>query len=174
MRGLATIAPALALPSDTPDRGELLFTAFAVIAATLVLPGLTLPLLTRALGVQASAEAEQARLRPLAKRAARAALVRLREIEAREDLPDEVVDRLRNRQRELVYSLSDASSDDDAKREQIAQAAHRGRDMGRVYAEMLAASRQAIVAARSEPGTDPKAADDMLRQLDLQSARFEL
>jgi CPA1 family monovalent cation:H+ antiporter len=173
MRGLATIAPALALPSDTPDRGELLFTAFAVIAATLVLPGLTLPLLTRALGVQASAEAEQARLRPLAKRAARAALVRLREIESAEDLPDEVVDRLRDRQRVLVSSLSDATDDDD-KRQQIAEAAHRGSDMGRVYAEMLSASRQAIVAARSEPGTDPKAADDMLRQLDLQSARFEL
>jgi monovalent cation/hydrogen antiporter len=172
MRGLATIAPALALPAYTAERGELLFTAFAVIAATLVLPGLTLPLLTRVLGVQGSAEAEQARLRPLAKRAAKAAMVRLHEIESREDLPDDVVDRLRDRQRALVASLSDATDDD--KRQQLAEALQHGNDTGRVYAEMLAASRQAIVAARSEPGTDPKAADDMLRRLDLQSARFEL
>ncbi len=173
MRGLATIATALALPSDTPARGELLFTAFAVIAATLVLPGLTLPMLTRALGVQGSAEAEQARIRPLAKRAAKAALIRLRELEASEDLPDDLVDRLRDRQRALVSSLSDAPSDDD-RREQLAEATQRARLAGRAYSEMLSAARQAIVAARSEPGTDPKTADDMLRRLDLQSARFEL
>lgn len=173
MRGLATIATALALPSDTPERGELLFTAFAVIAATLVLPGLTLPLLTRALGVQASAEAEQAKLRPLAKRAAKAALGRLHEMESKEDLPDGVVDRLRDRQRALVPSLTDAPTDDD-KRQPLTEFANLSRDMGRVYAQMLSAARQEIVAARSEPGTDPKAADDMLHRLDLQSARFEL
>jgi monovalent cation/hydrogen antiporter len=173
MRGLATIAPALALPSDTPARGELLFTAFAVITATLVLPGLTLPLLTRTLGVRGSEEAERARLRPLAKRAAKAALLRLREMETTEDLPDDVVDMLRNRQRALVASLSDSVTDED-KRGQLAEVAQRGRVTARAHAEMLAAARQAVVAARSEPGTDPKAADDMLRRLDLQSARFEL
>jgi monovalent cation/hydrogen antiporter len=173
MRGLATIATALALPSDTPERGELLFTAFAVIAATLVLPGLTLPMLTRALGVQASAEAEQAKLRPLAKRAAKAALGRLHEMESEEDLPDRVVDRLRDRQRALVPSLTDAPIDDD-KRQPLTEFANLSREMGRVYAQMLSAARQEIVAARSEPGTDPKAADDMLHRLDLQSARFEL
>jgi CPA1 family monovalent cation:H+ antiporter len=130
-------------------------------------------MLTRALGVQGSAEAEQARIRPLAKRAAKAALIRLRELEASEDLPDDLVDRLRDRQRALVPALSDAPSDDD-RREQLAEVTQRARLAGRTYAEMLSAARQAIVAARSEPGTDPKTADDMLRRLDLQSARFEL
>src|SRR5262249_6795693 len=102
MRGLATIAPALALPAVTPERGALLFTAVAVIVATLVIPGLTLPLLTRALGVQASAKAEQARLRPLAWRATKAALGRLREIESEDELPGDVLDTLRNRARGLV------------------------------------------------------------------------
>jgi len=41
-----------------------------------------------------------------------------------------------------------------------------------VYAEMLAAARQEVLRARSEPGTDPAAADDVLRQLDLRSAHL--
>ena len=73
-----------------------------------------------------------------------------------------------------MSALSDAPSADDDRREQLAEATERARLAGRTYAEMLSAARQAIVAARSEPGTDPKAADDMLRRLDLQSARFEL
>jgi Na+/H+ antiporter len=173
MRGLATIAPALALPADTPARGELLFSAFAVIAATLVIPGLTLPMLTKALGVQASEEAERARLRPLAKRAAKAALAKLREIEDNDDLPDEVLDALRERQRALLATLSDTLHDEDYKAQQ-AKFAKRVRLAGQLHADLLAAARQAIVTARAEPGTDPKAADDLLRKLDLQSARFEL
>ena len=173
MRGLATIAMALALPSNTPDRGELLFTAFAVIATTLVLPGLTLPALTHALGVRASAEARRAQLRPLAKRAAKAALGKLNEMEASEDLPDDLVDRLRDRQRTLVAALTDSSADED-KRGQAAESLRHRQVAAQANAEMLSAARQAIVAARAEPGTDPKAADDMLRRLDLQSARFEL
>jgi Na+/H+ antiporter len=173
MRGLATIAPALALPADTPARGELIFSAFAVITATLVIPGLTLPMLTRALGVTTSDEAEQARLRPWAKRAATAALDRFREIEDTEDLPDEVLDTLRERLRGLAATLSDAAPGDDYKAQQ-AKYAHRVKVTGQLHADMLSAARQAIVAARAEPGTDPKAADDLLRRLDLQSARFEL
>jgi CPA1 family monovalent cation:H+ antiporter len=169
MRGLATIATALALPAATPARGELLFTAFAVIAATLVLPGLTLPLLTRLLGVQASEEARNARLRPLAKRAAKAAQARLREIETQEDLPDDIVDSMRERQRNLAASLSDEDS-----RTEQSKVAERLKVAARIHAEMLTAARQEIVASRTEPGTDPKAADELLRRLDLQSARFEL
>ena len=46
MRGIITLAAALALPRDFPQRGLLLFTAFAVTLGTLVIQGLTLrPLL---------------------------------------------------------------------------------------------------------------------------------
>ena len=170
MRGLATIAPALALPAATPQRGTLLFIAFAVIIATLVIPGLTLPLLTRALGVQASAEAEEARLRPLAWRATKAALGRLREIEGEDELPGDVLDTLRNRARGLV-ALAGFEPSEESQRSSTVQRVHLA---ARAHAEMLAAARLEIVAARSEPGTDPKAVDELLRRLDLQSARFEL
>lgn len=51
MRGVVSLATALALPLETPDRALLLFLAFCVILATLVGQGLTLPWLIRALGV---------------------------------------------------------------------------------------------------------------------------
>jgi monovalent cation/hydrogen antiporter len=158
------------LPAATPQRGTLLFIAFAVIIATLVIPGLTLPLLTRALGVQASAEAEEARLRPLAWRATKAALGRLRDIESEDELPGDVLDTLRNRARGLV-ALAGFEPSEESQRSSTVQRVHLA---ARAHAEMLAAARLEIVAARSEPGIDPKAVDELLRRLDLQSARFEL
>jgi CPA1 family monovalent cation:H+ antiporter len=48
MRGVVTLATALALPADFPRRDLLVFTAFAVVLVTLVLQGFTLgPLLRR-------------------------------------------------------------------------------------------------------------------------------
>jgi Na+/H+ antiporter len=50
MRGVVSLAAALSLPA-IPGRGLLLFVTFAVILVTLVLQGLSLPLLMRKLGV---------------------------------------------------------------------------------------------------------------------------
>ena len=48
MRGIVTLAAALALPADFPQRDFILFTAFFVVLGTLVVQGLTLrPLLRR-------------------------------------------------------------------------------------------------------------------------------
>ena len=44
MRGAVSLAAALALAADFPQRDIVLFLTFAVIFATLVLQGLTLPL----------------------------------------------------------------------------------------------------------------------------------
>jgi monovalent cation/hydrogen antiporter len=41
-----------------------------------------------------------------------------------------------------------------------------------VYAQMLTAARGAVLAARTEPGMDPAAADEVLRKLDLRSAHL--
>ncbi|WP_213981870.1 cation:proton antiporter [Sphingomonas sp. dw_22] len=49
MRGLVTLATALALPQDFPQRDLILLSAFAVVLATLVLQGLTLAPLIRLL-----------------------------------------------------------------------------------------------------------------------------
>jgi monovalent cation/hydrogen antiporter len=49
MRGIVTLAAALALPADFPARGLIVFTAFAVVLGTLLIQGLTLKPLLRAL-----------------------------------------------------------------------------------------------------------------------------
>ena len=51
-RGLVTVATALALPQNFPERGMLLFAAFTVTLGTLLIQGLTLRTLVLALGVR--------------------------------------------------------------------------------------------------------------------------
>lgn len=66
MRGIVTVATALALPLDFPQRELMLFTAFAVTLGTLVVQGLTLRPLLKVLALkddgQIDAEVRQARV----------------------------------------------------------------------------------------------------------------
>ncbi|MET8174800.1 Na+/H+ antiporter [Streptomyces clavifer] len=176
MRGVASVALALAIPLETddgspfPGRDEIVFIAFAVIMATLVLQGLTLPWLVRKLGVQADTDAEGALERDLAIRAARAAKHRLREIQDTEDLPEEVLERLRRAAYDIGARISPDMVDEE-RREAYAQRAERFRAVGRVQREMLSAARHEVLAARSEPGSDPEIVDRVLRHLDVRSLR---
>jgi CPA1 family monovalent cation:H+ antiporter len=54
MRRVVTLAAALALPAEFPERSPLTFIAFVVIIVTLLLQGLTLPMLAKRLDVTAS------------------------------------------------------------------------------------------------------------------------
>ncbi|MEO5874434.1 MAG: sodium:proton antiporter [Streptosporangiaceae bacterium] len=171
MRGLATLALALALPLDTPARNELLFIAFSVLVVTMILPGLLLPTLVRVLGVQAETDAEEAAERAIAYRAAKASMARLRELEEQEDLPARLVETLAAQQRGLLDSLCTEKIPQDA-REDFATRRKQAREARRIYAEMLAASRREVLQARTEPGVDPTAVDRVLHRLDLRSARL--
>lgn len=89
-RGVISLAAIFALPLTTddgapfPDRELLLFCAFLAVVVTLVGQGLTFAPLVRALGLRAD-EADQARLRNLARMASvEAALMRLEEMAAEE------------------------------------------------------------------------------------------
>ncbi|MCK8468770.1 sodium:proton antiporter [Microbacterium sp. KSW4-16] len=57
MRGAVTLAAAQTLPSDTPERDLLVFIAFLVAAGSLLIQGLTLPLLANLLGLRRSGAA---------------------------------------------------------------------------------------------------------------------
>ena len=52
MRGIVTLAAALALPAAFPFRDLIVLTAFSVVLGTLVIQGLTLKPLLRALDLQ--------------------------------------------------------------------------------------------------------------------------
>lgn len=97
MRGAVSLAAALALPLTLADgrpfpaRAQLLEVTFGVILFTLVGQGLTLTPLIRALGLQPDGAAD-ARELLLARRALTlAALSRVEEVAARDDLPEAVV-----------------------------------------------------------------------------------
>lgn len=177
MRGLATLALALSLPATTeageafPARAELVLIAASVLVVTLLVPGFTLPMLVRLLGVAADAEAEHAVEQAIAKRARAAALATLTPDRV-EALPEGVGASLRQRMERLDGLLrGDPASAED--REQ-AEKVRRYREVSATaQAEALAAARAEVLAARREPGIDPEAADRVLRRLDLRTVLLD-
>ncbi|MGW2068499.1 Na+/H+ antiporter [Streptomyces sp. NPDC001953] len=176
MRGVASVALALAIPltmddgSRFPDRDEIVFIAFGVIMATLVLQGLTLPWLVRRLGVRADTVKEKEFERVLAIRAAKAAKRRLKEIEDVEELPEELSEQLLRRASDIGVRISPELADEE-RREAHQQRAKRLKRLRRIQGEMLSAARHEVLAARSEPGSDPEVVDRVLRHLDVRSLR---
>jgi monovalent cation/hydrogen antiporter len=176
MRGVASVALALAIPQEVhsggpfPQRDRIVFIAFCVVLFTLLVQGLTLPTLVRLLGVGVDAEAEDRTERRLWHRATEAGLTRLRELAAAQDLPEDLVERLRRRQHDrLVRALPETYDEEQraATRERISHL----KRFQEVEGEMLAASRREMQAARSEPGADPELVDRVVRALDLRSTR---
>jgi NhaP-type Na+/H+ or K+/H+ antiporter len=178
MRGLATLALALSLPSTTADgagfpaRAEIVVIASTVLVATLLLPGFTLPALVRVLGVAEDADAEHAAEQVVAHRARHAALARMAEEERAADLPEEVSTALHERMARLGGLLrGEPLTEDDRDR---LEAMRRGRAViMRIQNEALAAARPEVLAARREPGIDPEAADRVLTRLDLRTVLLD-
>ncbi|OEV09565.1 CPA1 family monovalent cation:H+ antiporter [Streptomyces sp. Amel2xB2] len=177
MRGVASVALALAVPltvaggGSFPERDAILFIAFAVVLATLVLQGLTLPWLVRRLRVRADSAAERELERRLALRCAKAARQRLREIEAVEDLPEEVSEALVRRAHDVGARISPDIVGEE-RREAYTNRVSRMKKVHRLNGELLSAARHEVLAARSEAGVDPEVCDRVLHQLDLRSFRI--
>ena len=96
MRGAIALAAALAMPLEIPQREALLFVTLAVIAVTLGLQGLTLPLLIRRLGVEEDAGADE-RVKALTRfRTVEAALATIADLAfTGDEVPPALVDRAR-------------------------------------------------------------------------------
>jgi CPA1 family monovalent cation:H+ antiporter len=176
MRGVATVALALAIPftvnggAPFPGRDQILFTAFVVVLFTLIVQGLTLPLLVRLLGVTVDDKARRDAERHLWFRVAKAELRQLNEIADSEDLPDDVYERLSRRQQTRLATAYPEGVDEELR----AKAKQRYKEM-KEYREleqrMLAAGREEMLNARGEPGADPALVDRVIRQLDLRTDR---
>jgi len=95
MRGAVSLAASLALPQSFPHRDLLVFLTFAVIVATLVGQGLTLPPLIRRLGLVTRDQQDGVLVAETRRRLTVLALARLEELTGTERFPDEVVDRIR-------------------------------------------------------------------------------
>jgi len=122
MRGAISLAAALALPTTFAERDLVLFLTFAVIVATLVGQGLTLPPLIRRLGLVSRHEQDMVLTAEARRRLIVLVLTRMDELAAESDTPDRVTRRLRSgyealldqvdRRLDVLGAWDDASSPD--------------------------------------------------------------
>jgi Na+/H+ antiporter len=174
MRGAVSLAAALAIPlaTDTgaqfPDRDLIVFLTFCVILGTLVVQGLSLPLIIRTLGVEADQldEKEDSKARI---KAAEAALARLEELLDEDWVRDDTADRLRglyNFRRDRFSSRFDTESDGAIE--------ERSQNYQRLRRELLEAERAAIVGLRRDGVINDDAMRRLQRDLDLEDARLDV
>ncbi|MCD0442893.1 sodium:proton antiporter [Glycomyces sp. A-F 0318] len=170
MRGVVTVVTALALPETTadgapfPGREQIQFLAVAVVLATLVAQGLTLPGLIAFLGVREDEAKETEALRSIMSEAAAAATGRLRELREAGEVDDEAaakMERWFGRRSEQVAALVENRGDPEVER-----LAERLDAVRRVEGEMLSAATGRVLRLRSSPGRDPALIDRVLAALD--------
>ncbi|MFD0597770.1 hypothetical protein ACFQZ4_40310 [Catellatospora coxensis] len=94
MRGVVTIATALALPRDFPARSQIVFVAAVVAVVTLLLPGVTLPWLVGRLGLSTGAQRRRQAEREVIAVAQDAGLARLEQLRADGTVSAETAHRL--------------------------------------------------------------------------------
>lgn len=176
MRGLATLALALALPLTTasgapfPDRNFIVTAAAGVLLTTLVIPGLTLPSLMKHLKLSVH-DAEEARQeRQLARRAERVAIETIRNSEAAAQLPEKRRIALERRMQSLHTILEGDYEDHPEKLLHLKEVLE---VMDSIQREALDAARKEVLAARKIKGMDPEAVDSVLRRLDLRTITLD-
>jgi CPA1 family monovalent cation:H+ antiporter len=174
MRGAVSLAAALALPLQTdagaafPGRDLVLFLTFAVILTTLVLMGLTLPILIRVLGLEDDGieDREDAKARV---RAAEAALARLEELAGEDWVRDDTAERVRGAYRFRTDRFRARLDDgDDGSIES------RSQDYQRLRRELLDAERQALVELRRSGAISNDVWIRVGRDLDLEDQRLDI
>ncbi|HSD76953.1 MAG TPA: Na+/H+ antiporter, partial [Solirubrobacteraceae bacterium] len=169
MRGAVSLAAALALPAETPQRDLLVFLTFGVILATLVLQGLTLPALIRRLGVRGDGEIEEREELKARLAATGAALARLDELAAETWTRDDTVERMRaayEYRRRRLKARAGKLEDDGYEDRSVAYQT--------MVREVLEAQRAAILALRNGGTISNDVMHRLERELDLEDQRLEI
>jgi len=174
MRGVVALAAAIALPealsdgSPFPQRNLIIFLTFSVILVTLVLQGLTLPPLIRALGLAGKGgnedEEEEAR-----RIITSTALTHLESARG-EDLQDfaAVYDDLSRRYTRRLASLSKENSDEDGmSNRELAR-------YRRILGELLRLERKTALRLRNEGRINDEVLRKIEHELDLSETRLTL
>ena len=172
MRGVVSLAAAFALPlalsdgSSFPGRDYILFFAFSVIFTTLILQGLTLPLLIRKLGIthDRAADEEERRARLEANNAA---IELIEELRANGKFSPDAVARLRAEYDERVEQLQLCAENPDDCRGEIATPQYQ-----RLQRKALRVERQTIIRLRNERVINDDALRRIQRDLDLAETRL--
>jgi len=174
LRGAVSLAAALALPLTTdagtafPARALIIYLAFTVIIATLVLQGLSLPLLIDLLGLEADRTAAKEEVKARV-HAAEAALGRLEELATEDWVREDTAERMRGlyRFRQSRFAARFDENDDGS----IEQ---RSQDYQRLRRELLNAERDAVVDLRRQGRISDEIMNLVQRDLDLEDARLDV
>lgn len=162
-RGAISLAAALSLPLAVASRDVLIFVTFGVILATLLVQGLTLPLLIRALGVEGerawTPDEAIARLE-----AAQAALDRLDEMEELGELSEETAVRLRTLYQARFQRCVAALGGDGQPPPRTSY--------GQLRRDLIRSERDALLALRGQGGLRQDVLRRIERDLDLEEARI--
>jgi Na+/H+ antiporter len=173
MRGVISLAAALALPlaiaggAPFPERDLILFLTFCVILATLVVQGLTLPLLIRALGLEDDGSQEREEIKGRIE-VANAALARIDMLVREEWVREDTAERMRG-----LY---------DYRRSRFAARYH-GADDGieersaayqRLMRDLLHAQRDTLIRLRDEGRIGDEVMHRIEHDLDLEESRLEM
>lgn len=172
MRGVVALAAALSLPQDLangspfPHRNLIVFLTFCVILVTLVLQGLTLPPLIRALGLAGASYPHS--LEEEARRAVLEASLRYLESRQQSDMPvfGDLYDDLKQHYRYRLASLGGSPSD----RDEPASEQHT-RYLA-LSLELLAKERETILQLRDEHRIDDEVLRKIEHELDLSETRL--
>jgi CPA1 family monovalent cation:H+ antiporter len=174
MRGAVSLAAALAIPQTIdgggafPQRDLIVFLTYAVILATLLLQGLTLPGLIKVLGVEDDGTLEQreSKARILA---ARAALDRIEELRGQDWVRDDTADRMRGMYDFRIRRFSarfDEEDDGEIDRQSYAYQ--------RLRRKVLEAERAEIIRLRNVGKINDQIMRRIERDLDLEDTRLEV
>jgi len=172
MRGVVSLAAAFALPfalpngNPFPGRDYILFLTFCVILATLVLQGLTLPVVVRVLGLQddGSTDEEERAARLEANQAA----MKLIDGAAAGDFPADIVSRLRAEYDDRLQQLQRcAEQQGDDRSGEVATPQYQ-----QLQKKALDVEREAIIRLRNQRVINDKALRRIQRDLDLAEARL--
>jgi CPA1 family monovalent cation:H+ antiporter len=167
IRGVVTLAAAFVLPVETPQRPVLVLAALVVVGGTLLVQGLTLPVLVRRVhlpGPDAARDALQEAA--LLSRAARAGIARLEELRADGDEPD-VIGRLER----------GATNRANAAWERFGRGSQSGETPSEAYRrlrlEMLRAEKAVVLDARDTGSADDDVLREVLKVLDTEESTLD-
>jgi CPA1 family monovalent cation:H+ antiporter len=172
MRGAVSLAAALAIPLQTdagtpfPGRELIVFLAFCVILATLVLQGLSLPLVIKVLGLEDDglAEREDAKAR---RHAAAAALARIEELAGEDWVRDDTAERMRGIYEFRSRRFGERLEGGDGAIEERSTAYQRLRR------ELLRAEEQAVLQLRRDGVISDEVMNRVLRDIALEDVRLD-
>jgi CPA1 family monovalent cation:H+ antiporter len=168
VRGAVSLAAALALPSNLPQRDVIVFVTFVVVLVSLIGPTVTLPGLVRLIGIEddGGADREDAKARI---KAAEAALARIEEIAEEGWANDDSLERARGQYRFRTnrFGARLTGEDDDGVEDRSAR-------YQRLRRELLEAERAAVVALRNEGRITEEVMHRVARDIDLEASRLDV